>query len=225
VTAAVVLLLCGLWIRWPIITYDGPLHDLVNYSVGRLAYSDIATLYFRDGLASQPRPYLDYSLEYPVGVGLLIYLLNLAAPTLHGYFLLSLLVLSVCGIVVARLIEHFPRGRVWLFALSPSLALYVGLNWDMWSILYMVASLLLFVRERDGWGAAVFAAAVWTKFFPIVFLPFLLLDRLQHQGWRAAAKVAGIFALCSTVINAPLLLAAPEGFWHFFQFNASRGGF
>lgn len=80
---AVALLLAGVWIRLPILEYTGPStqDDFNRFVVDRFAYSDIASLYFRDGLAVQPRPYFDYQLEYPVGTGLLIYLLNLAAPS------------------------------------------------------------------------------------------------------------------------------------------------
>jgi hypothetical protein len=112
---------------------------------------------------------------------------------------------------------------VWLFVLSPALALYVSLNWDAWGILLMVASLLLFARDRDGWGAAVLAAAVWTKFFPIVFLPLLLLDRLHRRGWRAAGLLLADFSFASVAVNGPVLLLAPAGWWHFFGFNRTRG--
>lgn len=36
-------------------------------------------------------------------------------------------------------------------------------------MLLMIIALLLFVRERDILATVVFAALVWTKFFPIVF--------------------------------------------------------
>ena len=219
------LLLLGLWMRWPSVGYDGPAtQDAYNsFAFDRFAYSDIVSLYFRDGLAAHPRPYLDYPFEYPVGMGFLIYLLNVASPAVQQYFLLTSLWMTLSALLIALIVPRFPRGRLLLFACSPALALYVNLNWDMWGVLLMVAALYLFTRERDGWGAAVLAAAVWTKFFPIVFLPFVIADRLRRRGWRAAGRLATVFAIVSAAINAPLLVVAPGAWWHFFQFNAERG--
>jgi len=130
--------------------------------------------------------------------------------------------LGVSALFIAALLPAFPRGRLLLFTLSPALALYVNLNWDMWGVLLMVVALLLFVRERDGPATAVLAAAVWTKFFPIVFLPFLIVDQLRRGGTWAAGRIVAIFAITSAAINAPVLLFAPAGWWYFFAFNAAR---
>jgi hypothetical protein len=223
--AASGLLLIGLWMRWPSVGYVGPAtQDAYNsFAFDRFAYSDIASLYFRDGLAGHPRPYLDYPFEYPVGMGLLIYLLNAASPALPQYFLLTSLWMTLSALVIALIVPRFPHGRLLLFACSPALALYVNLNWDMWGVLLMVVALYLFTRERDGWAATVLAAAVWTKFFPIVFLPFLVADRWRRWGWRAAGRLAAVFVIASAAINAPLLVVAPGAWWYFFQFNAERG--
>ena len=220
------LLSLGLWMRWPTVGYDGPpTQDAYNYfAFDRFAYSDIASLYFRDGLANHPLPYFDYSLEYPVGTGFLIYLMNAASRTMPQYFLLTSLAMTVSALWIAALVPRFPRGNLLLFAFSPALALYVNLNWDMWGVLLMVGALLLFARERDDLAAMVLAAAAWTKLFPILFLPFLMLDRLQRQGRRAAVRFAVVFMVTSMAINAPVLLLAPAGWSYFFRFNSERAG-
>ncbi len=222
--AAFALLLLGFWMRWSTVGYDGPpFQEAYNqFAFDRFAYSDIASLYFRDNLQDHPRPYFDYPFEYPVGLGFLIYLLNLATSTMPQYFLLTSVWLAISALFIAALVPSFPRGRVLLFALSPALTLYVNLNWDMWGVLLMLVALLLFVRERDVPATAVLAAAVWTKFFPILFLPFLILDRLRRGGRRAAWRIVAVFATVSVVINIPVLLLAPAGWWHFFAFNAAR---
>lgn len=222
--AVIALVLVGLWMRWPTVVYDGPPNrDAYNqFAFDHFAYSDIASIYFRNGLWTHPRPYFDYPLEYPVGTGFLIYVLNLATRNMPQYFLLTSLVMAFSALLIAALIPNFPRGRVWLFALSPALALYVNLNWDMWGILLMLVALLLFVRERDGPATVVLTAAVWTKFFPILFLPFLVLDRMRRDGKQAAGRMVAIFAILSAAINAPAMLLAPAGWWYFFTFNAAR---
>jgi hypothetical protein len=222
--AAVALLLGGLWMRWPTVVYDGLANRNAynQFAFDHFAYSDIASLYFRDGLAGHPRPYFDYPLEYPVGTGLLVYLFNSVTRTMPQYFLLTSLWMAASALWIAALIPRFPRGKLLLFALSPALALYVSLNWDMWGVLLTVVALLLFVRERDGLATVVLTAAIWTKFFPILFLPFLVLDRLRRGGRRDAGRILTIFALGSVAINAPVLLLAPAGWWYFFVFNTAR---
>ena len=222
--AAVALLLVGLWAKWPNLGYRGPANPGAYDRFGsyHFAFSDIAWLYFRDGLWAHPLPYFDYPLEYPVGLGFLAYLLNSAAHTMAQYFLLTSLAMALSALGIASLVPRFPRGRLPLFALSPALALYVDLNWDMWGVLLMVAALLLFVRKRDGLATAVLAAAVWTKFFPILFLPFLALDRLRRGGRWAAGRIALVFAVASAAINVPVMLLAPAGWWYFFAFNSAR---
>ncbi len=158
--ATFALLVMGFWMRWPNLGYDGPpVQEAYNqFAFDRFAYSDIASLYYRDSLRDQPRPYFDYLLEYPVGLGFLIYLLNSVTSTMPQYFLLNSLWMCVSALLVAGLVPGFPRGRSLLFALSPALALYVNLNWDMRGVLLMVVALLLFARERDVPAAAVLAA-------------------------------------------------------------------
>jgi len=89
--AAFALLVVGLWMRWPTVGYNGPLtQDAYNqFAFDRFAYSDIASLYFRDGLQDHPRPYFDYPFEYPVALGILIYLFNSVTYTMPQYFLLT----------------------------------------------------------------------------------------------------------------------------------------
>lgn len=222
--AAVALLIAGLWMRWPNVEYHGPENPVVYDRFGsyHFAFSDIAWLYFQDGLWAHPLPYFDYPFEYPVGLGLLTYLLNSATHTMPQYFLLTSLVMALSALGIALLVPRFPQGRLLLFALSPALALYVNLNWDMWSVLLMVVALLLFVRERDVPATAVLTTAVWTKFFPILFLPFLVLDRLHQGGRWAAGRIVAVFAVGSIAINLLWILYTPGGWWYFFTFNAAR---
>ncbi|MDQ3507491.1 MAG: hypothetical protein M3494_05690 [Actinomycetota bacterium] len=82
----------GLWMRSPILFYDGPATQEAfnDFSFDRFAsYSNIASLYFRDALASRPARYFDYSFEYPVGIGLTVFLLSSFAGTPSAYVVVS----------------------------------------------------------------------------------------------------------------------------------------
>lgn len=224
ILVALLMLAGGFWLRWPNVTFSGYSQQGVynNYAFDRFSYSDISSLFYRDKLAEHPVPYFDYSLEYPVGMGGLMYLLSLPATTMREYFLITSGVMAVSGLLITWLLPYFPRGRSWLVALSPALALYVSLNWDMWGVLVTVVALLLFARDRDRLGSAALALAVWTKFFPIVMLPLILAARLQQQGWRAASRIMVIFSIASAVINAPVLMLRPGAWLYFFETNRAR---
>jgi uncharacterized membrane protein len=138
------------------------------------------------------------------------------------YFLITSAVMAASAVALTWLMPRFPNGRSWLVALSPSFALYVSLNWDMWGVLLTVLALCLFVQRRDSLGSIGLALAVWTKFFPIVMLPLILAARFQAHGWRAAARILVIFSAASAVINVPLLIVRPGAWWYFFETNRSR---
>lgn len=232
VLAALALVLLGLLLHRQVLAYAGPADErrFLDYIIRYLgAYSDIPSLYFRDHLWQHPLPYLGYALEYPVGTGLVIWLLSFVHGSMAAYFLASALLLGAAALLTIWLIGRFPRGNPWLLALSPTLALYVLLNWDMLGVLLMVAALLLLERRRDDWGGLLLAVAVWTKFFPIVMLPVVVYERLlRGRRWDAAALLVS-FGLATIVINAPFALmrgqhglALRPAWLYFFRFNANR---
>lgn len=193
------------------------------------AYSDITSLYFRDHLWNHPLPYFEYPLEYPVGMGVLIWLIGFVNDSVTSYLLASAVVLMACGLAMLMLGFRFKGANLWIFALSPTLPLYTVLNWDLYGILLTVAALLCFRRDRDRWGAVLLAAAVWAKFFPIVLVPLVLLDRVLRRRWRDVWWIGGLFAAASVLINAPFAIQVTdqgvqlrESWLHFFRFNQAR---
>lgn len=229
---AAAMMLGGVAMRSPTAVYDGAPDQAAfnNYIFQYLgAYSDITSLWFRDQLWTHPVPYFGYPVEYPVGMGMLIWLINFVNSDVMSYFLATAAVMIGCGLLVVWLARKWPGANLWLLALSPTLPLYVVLNWDMFGILLLVAALLLFHRDRDGWGAVLLAAAVWTKFFPIVLVPLILLDRVLRRRWRDAFTIAGVFGAASLLINAPFALLWDSyglhlrpAWLHFFTFNQQR---
>src|SRR5947209_12945545 len=130
-------------------------------------YSDIASLFFRYRMWLHRLPYVHYAFEYPVGTGLFVWLTSLAGSGLGTYLAVDAAVLGACGLLTIWLLRRFERANPWLLALSPALALYAALNWDLLSIASLVVALVLFDRRRDAWGSVALGVATWTKFFPI----------------------------------------------------------
>jgi hypothetical protein len=226
------LVLLGAAMRVPVLlTYHGPftahgvdLAEMAN--VG--AYSDISHLYFRDHLWQHPMPYFDYRFEYPVLMGLFVWLASFVHTSDAGYFLASAAMLVALASAAAWAIDRIDGSNPWLFAAAPALALYGTLNWDLLGICLLVFALLLLQRGRDGLGAAALALATWAKFFPIVVLPVVLALRLADRSWRSAARIVGIFLAVTLAVNLPFAITGGaqgpiRANWsYFFTFTANR---
>lgn len=192
------------------------------------AYSDITQLYFRDALWRHPLPYVDYPLEYPVLLGAVVWLVG-AFHHVVPYFCATAALLIGAGLLTVWLGGRFAGANLWVFALAPALPLYVVLNWDMLGVALTVGALLALRRDRDGLAGLLLAAAVWTKFFPLVILPLAVWDRLLRRRPRDAARLVVAFGLTSVAVNAPVALTHGPGGWafragwlHFFRFNRDR---
>jgi uncharacterized membrane protein len=230
--AGALVMAYGLNLRAGTFTYGGP-HNPVAFngfaSAHLGAYSDIASLYFKNHMWHGLTPYWHYSFEYPVGTGLLAYLTSLLGGGVGVYLAVNAAVLIACGLLTIWLLRRWPGANPWLLALSPALALYVVLNWDLLSIAALVLALVLFDRRRDGWSGAALAVATWTKFFPVIALPVLLWIRLLDEPRdraRSAARILVPFGLVTAAMNVPFLFdsLSRHGWAFFFQFNTIRRG-
>lgn len=215
---AVVLLVAGYYFRAPGAMIAA---DYREESYRALNYSDIIWLYLRDNLATHPRPYLDYQLEYPVLGGGLVYLLGYATD-LARYFALTYGVLAVAALTTVVVLGRITGAGPWYLAAAPGLFLYTGLNWDLLAIASLGVSLLAYQRGRDWWGTIALLVAVWLKFFPLVFLIAIIVDRLRARRFRASSAIAGIFAAGSIALNLPIALLNFTGWRYFFELNSLR---
>jgi hypothetical protein len=234
--AGAVVMAYGISLHAGTFTYDGPptLDAFNSFASAHLgAYSDIASLYFRNHMGHQSLPYWNYSFEDPVGTAMIAWLTTLVGGGIAGYMAANAAVLAGCGLLTIWLLRRLPRANPWLLALAPALALYVALNWDLISIAALTLALVLFLRRRDGWASVALAVATWTKFFPILALPVLLWIRLGEQQdlpgrarVRATARLLGPFALVTALVNVPFLFdeTSRPRWSFFFRFNSERRG-
>lgn len=191
------------------------------WSFGALAYSDILALHEDRGAVRHRIPYLEDKVEYPVLLGLGMWLPSLVAPGRTGYFALTFVLLSLCALLSLWFLAALPAAQPWIWAASPALLVYGALNWDLLGILPLVAGVWLWARGRQRAAAAVLSLAVWTKLFPVLVLGILLLVSLRGP-LRRTLELAGIFAAVSAAVNLPFLLLGWSGWTWFFQYNAIR---
>jgi hypothetical protein len=228
------MMACGIALRAGTFGYSGATTQRAfnAFASGHLgAYSDIASLYIYHQMWHHWLPYWHYALEYPVGMGMFIWLTGLVGGGVGGYLAVNAVVLVLCGLATLWLLRRLPGTNPWLLALAPALALYVVLNWDLLAITALMLALVLFHRRRDGWGGAALAVATWTKLFPVLALPIILWTRLVDvQGgsgrdrMKTALRMLVPFALVTVVVNAPVMIARPHRWSYFFRFNDIRRG-
>ncbi|MDQ6875671.1 MAG: glycosyltransferase 87 family protein [Actinomycetota bacterium] len=229
VLALALVLLAGAWVQ------KAPCRDHAwahEYQYSHACYTDVFALYFSEGLDSGKVPYLDHPVEYPALTGAVMGLVAWPARAVdqthpaRTFFDLTALLLAACALVTVWAIARLHRRRPWdaaMVALAPALLVTAYVNWDLVAIALSTTALLAWARKRLVWAGILLGLAVAAKFYPLLFLGPLFLLCLRAGRLRAFAVTAGSAALTWLVVNVPLALVAPHGWWQFFTLNSSRG--
>lgn len=213
--------------------------DSYRYQLSHLAYSDIYPLYFVHDLASHHVPYVQTQIEYPAVTGFIMWA-TAFAPSVDAYFWANaaLLAASALGILYLLVVLE-PAGRIWYFALAPMLLFYGALNWDLVSVLELVAVIYFVRKARFGWAGALLALGLWTKLYPGFLLPVVLAyvirppaasykppaldvfpERLRSHV--PAVRLLAAFAAVSLALNLPIALINFKGWAYPFTFQIGR---
>lgn len=188
-----------------------------------LAYSDIFALYYVHHLANHALVYWRTPIEYPVLMGVTIWLCAWAPLGLSGFFVATAVGLWVSALLIHRTLWGHNPQLANAFAFSPLLLVFGLLNWDLEGMVLMIGAITLYRRQR--WSAAgiVWAAAVFFKLFPVFCLPFLAAELCHQRRHRALWHLARAFTLTALVINGPVAAVNWSNWSLFFYFNATRG--
>jgi hypothetical protein len=186
-------------------------------------YSDIIALHGDRYLGgSHPFPYVQDRIEYPVLLGLTLYLPSFA-PGALGHFTVSYLFLAGCLAAALAALARIPGARpLWLGA-TPALLYYAGLNWDLLPIALFALTLLALDRARPGTAGALAALGISAKLFPGVVAPPALAALAAARPRRDLTVFALVLAAVLLAVNLPFALLAPDNWSWFFRFNAGRG--
>ena len=197
----------------------------------RLAcYTDIVPLFGTEQLAGGRLPYLDACApsesncdEYPV---LTMYLMRVAGwasgDDPEPFFWINALLLSVCAAAAAGCLYLIdPRRAVW-FALAPTLALQVFVNWDLLAVALATAATLAFFRRRDGWAGILIGLGMAAKLYPGLLLVPFAAERLHGRQPDRAILLWWSAAATWICVNLPFASRGLPGWWEFFRFNGTR---
>ena len=197
----------------------------------RLAcYTDIVPLFGTEQLAGGRLPYLDACApsqsncdEYPV---LTMYFMRVAGwvsgDDAGRFFWVNALLLAVCaGTAAGCLYLMDPRRALW-FALAPTMALQVFLNWDLLAVALAAAATLAFFRRRDGWAGVLIGMGMAAKLYPGLLLVPFATERLRGRQPDRAILLWWSAVVVWVAMNLPFASRGLSGWWEFFRFNGAR---
>ncbi|MEW9533665.1 glycosyltransferase family 87 protein [Microbispora sp. NPDC049125] len=191
-------------------------------------YTDIYPLYWMEHLNEGKIPYVDYPVEYPVGIG---GIMELARRVSHGdgvvFYDVTVALMGislVIGVLVmAALAGPSRRWDALRYAVGPAVILCAYINWDLAAGALALGGLLAWSRERQYLAGALLALAVATKFYPLMFFGALFLLTVRTAKWVPFLKTVAAAALTWLLVNVPVMLINFEGWKRFYAFSSERG--
>lgn len=184
----------------------------------KVCYSDIYALYFAEGTKNGDAPYIDHAVEYPVGIGFFMNAVGTVVRVVPDsdrakrYLDLSVFLLGLAAVVAVVATALTNRRRPWdaaLIALSPSLILHLGMNWDMLAAAALALAILAWSRERVKLAGVILGVAIAIKFYPGIILFPLLFLCLRAGKLKAWLQTASLAAVTAVGIYAPFWITAP----------------
>jgi uncharacterized membrane protein len=189
---------------------------------GHGSLSDLPRVFLHRGVGPDSLPYLDRMIEYPVVAGLLLYLASLVSASPLGVLIVTGVAAAALFLMVTVLLARRFGRRAWRWAVATPVLLYAFQNWDMFAIAALVVGLLMFEQKRHSAAGVAFGLGAAVKLFPMVVVPPLVALRWAQGDRRGAKRLAATSAAVFAMLNLPVLLASPSGWWWPFAFQSRR---
>lgn len=190
-------------------------------------YSDIPALFGERGLQTGAWAYGngENSVEYPVVTGLVMWLLAKLTMSQSPaiYFYINAVFITAIFISLAFLLRKMKPELSYLFIFAPAVIASLFINWDMWAIISMVIAISFFEEKKFNFSAVALGISVATKFMPIFLLLPVALIFWKRKEIRLALRYLLLFTITVLVINLPIALTTPTGWWRFYELNLNRG--
>ncbi|GAB3248889.1 hypothetical protein GCM10027456_21260 [Kineosporia babensis] len=206
----------------------------------KVCYNDIQTLWYQRDMAQHTAPYqgsvehlVDAAgnevirlgagqIEYPVVTGVFAWLSALPVDSVNGFWIVTALALTPFAFLSVLPLHKIAGPRALLFALSPQLAAYAYLNWDLLPVAATAGALWTWHKQRYVATGVLLSLGACAKIYPgFLLLPFLialLLDKRVLDGVRMVAAAIGTALL----LNVPFMVINFEGWWGPFAMQSKR---
>jgi uncharacterized membrane protein len=141
------------------------------------------------------------------------------------YFDISAVWLAFAWLVVVWAVRLLRPTRPWdavLVALSPLVAVHAFTNFDTLAVACATGGLLALARRHPLLGGLLLGVGGAFKFYPLLLLLPVVLVAARRRDAGVAGRVVGAALVTTVVLNAPIALAYPAGWWEFFRLNRTR---
>jgi uncharacterized membrane protein len=189
-------------------------------------YSDIPALYGERGLDKGVWAYSSGadSVEYPVIQGAIMWITAKVIPSgINNYFYTSALLLALLFIFISFITFKMKPEFGYLLPLAPAAVACLYINWDLWAIATMMLAIYWFDRRAEVASAVALGIAISTKFLPVFLLIPIAIIFFRQEKISKFLKYAVIAVATFALINLPVALTTPEGWWRFYDLNLNRG--
>jgi uncharacterized membrane protein len=221
-SAATMIFLVGAWEHLPVV--------VPSY------YTDIASVFYRDGIGTGAHliPYYQFTFEYPVLIGFLVYLassIRLYVPdfsTAMNFYVLTMdAVLYVFAIGTILLVYRMTnllgveKRRMWnAFLIAPSFLMFTVYNWDIIAIFFATLSIYYYLKGGKVKSALSLGLGISAKIYPCMLIPVYMLEESNWKG-RLRALLAPLAVFM--ILNLPFILANFSGWLQTWEFHAGWG--
>ena len=189
-------------------------------------YSDIPALYGERGLDKGVWAYSSGadSVEYPVIQGAIMWITAKVIPNgINNYFYTSALLLALLFIFISFITFRMKPEFGYLLPLAPAAVASLYINWDLWAIAMMMLAIYWFDRKAEVASAVALGIAISTKFLPIFLLIPIAIIFFRQEKISKFLKYAAVAVAIFALINLPVALTTPVGWWRFYDLNLNRG--
>ena len=189
-------------------------------------YSDIPALYGDRALDKGVWAYSSGkdSVEYPVIQGTVMWATARIIP--HGvnnYFYGSALLLALLFIFISLITFKMKPEFGYLLPLAPAAIAAMYINWDLWAIATMMLAIYWFDRKAEVASAIALGVSISTKFLPIFLIIPIGIIFFRQERVKKFISYCAITVTTFAVINLPVALTTPTGWWRFYDLNLNRG--
>ena len=187
-------------------------------------YTDIAPLYTERGLDKDIWAFAsgEQSVEYPVLMGVVMYLTALPLNDIRDYYFLNIFLLALLFIATVFIAQRI-NVYGFYYALAPAVIGSLFINWDLWGIPTMLLAIYWFDRKAEIASAVALGISVSTKFLPVFLLIPIAIIFFRQERISQFVKYVAIALTTFAAINLPVALTTPQGWWRFYDLNLNRG--
>ena len=212
-------------------------------------YNDAVPLYGSHGLDKLALPYATSwqdngetrYMEYPVVTGYWMWVVaaisrgytKVAQATgvvpvpldVAAYFTIGAILLGLMYLWAVASTAKIARRRVWdtaIMCLSPLLIVHAFTNWDLLAIGITAGAMLAWARKKPILAGALIGLGTAAKLYPVLLLGPLLILCLRAGKMGAWTRTTVAAAVVWLVINLPVILLYPTGWYEFIKLNSER---